>query len=77
MYVAGSNCVTGLVAAAAPLIAGFVLEGLKGWKGIVLGREVVGFHVIFFASIVLSLASMILAAKVPEPKPFSDEFAPG
>ncbi len=76
MYVAVSNCVTGLVAAAAPLIAGFVLEALKDWKIFVLGREVVGFHLIFSASILLSLFSMLLARNIPEPKPYSDEFAP-
>ena len=76
MYAAVSNCITGAIAAAAPLIAGFLLEGLKGWKAVFLGREVGGFHVIFFASFLLRLLSTLLAARVPEPKPYSDEFAP-
>ncbi len=76
MYVAVLSCITGLVGVIAAPIAGLYLEWLRGWSATVLGREVGGFHILFCISLVLRLASTLLAARVPEPRPYSDEFAP-
>jgi MFS family permease len=66
MYLAVTTCVGSLSVGAGALVAGEVMELLKGWNVTVFGSEYVGYHVLFAASAVLRVASTALVKRLPD-----------
>ena len=67
MYVAVSTCVGCLAGGMGPLLGGFILNVLKSWSWVIGAWTIVGFHVLFVASLVLRLLSAQLIRNVVEP----------
>jgi MFS family permease len=66
MYLAVSACVGSLGIGAGALVAGEVMEALKGWSVTIFGLSFVGFHVLFGASALLRFASTALTRFLPD-----------
>jgi len=67
MYFAVSTCTGALAGGFGPLVAGFVLQALKGFSWHVGGFTIIGFHMVFLASFVLRSCSLIGIRSLPEP----------
>ncbi|MFW6189755.1 MAG: MFS transporter [Planctomycetota bacterium] len=69
MYVAVSTCVGSVAGALGPALAGGVLYLLRDFSWQVAGITIVGFHVIFAASLLLRNLSTLMIPRICEPAP--------
>ena len=67
MYTAVSACTNCLAGAAGSAAAGLVLYLMQGYSWLVGGLNVVGFHVLFVASVVICGYALSLIRRIPEP----------
>lgn len=67
MFIAAGTALAGMVGGLTAVAAGGLLRGLSSWSITWSGGTFVGFHVLFFVSLILRLASIGLAFRVHEP----------
>ena len=67
MFIAAGNALAGMVGGITAVAAGAILRGMTGWSITWLGVTFVGFHVLFFSSLILRVVSIGLAIRVHEP----------
>jgi hypothetical protein len=67
MFIAAGTGFAGIVGGAASIAAGGALAASDQWSIVLAGTEYVNFHVLFAASMVLRLASALLATFIREP----------
>jgi hypothetical protein len=68
MFIAAGTGFAGIVGGAASILAGAAIAATDGWSVVLGGTRYVNFHVMFAVSMVLRLASAVLATLVHEPK---------
>ena len=67
MFIAAGTGFAGVVGGTASIVAGGALAASDEWSIVLAGSEYVNFHVLFAASMVLRLASALLATRIREP----------
>lgn len=67
MYIAAGTAYAGLVGGLTAVGAGALLTALGDWSINVLGRELVGFHLLFATSLVLRFVAVAIVSRIHEP----------
>lgn len=67
MFIAAGTALAGMVGGVTAVGAGALLRGMSAWSVTWAGGTFVGFHALFFASLVLRFVSIGLAVRVHEP----------
>ena len=67
MYIAAGNGFAGIVGGITAVAAGIFLDQLANWRGVIWGRTLVNFHLVFAISLLLRLIAIYVAWNVHEP----------
>lgn len=68
MFLAAGTALAGLIGGLTAALTGWILTRLGDWQYLWRGHAVIGFHVVFTASLLLRVAAIALARSVHEPQ---------
>jgi MFS family permease len=67
MYIAAGTALAGTIGGVTSIATGILLTGMGNWSWTFAGWTFVGYHALFAASLLMRLASIVLAARMREP----------